>query len=967
LIAATSGNNQVANAGDPVASPLVVKVTDALGNGVPGVNVYFGVAGVSGGGSVSPSIVPTNASGLAAASFVLGTNAGPNVATASAIGPNGLPLVGAPVVFDATGAGFPTNLVLVSGNGQTGPTGLPLTSPFVVTVVDAAGTPVAGRLVTFAVTSGNGVISAATATSDANGKARATLTLGPAGPQSVNASTVVSGGGTVTVPFSATSTAPVGLPVTAVDGIGALDTVTNTGAFDFNSDIMNAPCAAGIGGQSSGYFALDSVNHRLFVADDDDRVLVFQLSTSNDFTGTSRTAVHVLGQTGFAAGPVGKTPTSSTFGAPLGLAFDSANNRLFVADTINNRILVFDTTTIYDGMPAIAVLGQPDFTTPTHAVPPTQQSIGRPIGLAWDAANSRLFIASSTDNRVLVYTTFTTGGPGAVNELGQAAGATAFTTAAFGNGQSSMNSPRDVALDPNPAAPRLFVSEAANNRVLVFDLTSGITDGMNAWHILGQSGPGLSQPSTSISGLASPFGVAFGANKLFVGDRSNFRVMMFDTTSGISDGMSATAVLGQSGFGTLSAPSPPSASTTYAPSGVLFDAPDNHLFVFDDGNCRCLLFDTTSVSNGMAAVDGIGHLVNGAMDFTRQNFNDCPTKTSLSLPGQMALDPVNHRLYVADTLNYRVLAYALSPTNDFTGMTRAASFVIGQPNFGTSPIGATSAQTLSLAVYGLALDVARNRLFVADTFNQRILVYDTTALANGMAATNVLGQPDFSSNQFGKGANALTYPHALAYDPAHDRLFVADLFNNRVLVFDTSTITNGMSAVAVLGQTGFGLSSPATTQSGMIEPSSVAYDAIHDRLFVQDSFNARVLVFDTGSIVNGMNAAHVIGQSSFTSSAPGLSQTSMSFFSNGDLCYDGANDRLFVCDTQNARVLLFSTAAIGDGMVAAKVFGQPDFTTKTQGNGATGLADPDGVLYDPVGNHLFIGDFGGRVLIYNNP
>jgi DNA-binding beta-propeller fold protein YncE len=327
---------------------------------------------------------------------------------------------------------------------------------------------------------------------------------------------------------------------------------------------------------------------------------------------------------------------------------------------------------------------------------------------------------------------------------------------------------------------------------------------------------------------------------------------------------------------------------------------------------------------------------------------------------------VNHRLYVTDSGNYRVLVYALSPTNDFTGMTRAASFVIGQPSFGANPIGATSAQALSWDALGLALDVARRRLFVADSVNNRILVYDTTALANGIAATNVLGQPDFSSIQAGNGASALSFPRGLAYDPAHDRLFVADDGNSRVLVFNTSTITNGMSAVAVLGQTGFGLSSTATTQSGMSFPTGIAYDAIHDRLFVQDSFNERVLVFATGSIVNGMNAVHVIGQSIFTSGGGGLSQTSMSFAFSGDLCYDGANDRLFVCDANNARVLMFSTAAIGDGMAAAKVFGQPDFTTGTLAGGATGLFFPPGVLYDPVGNHLFVAD-NGRVLIYDNP
>ena len=69
-------------------------------------------------------------------------------------------------------------LEIVSGNGQQGAPGATLTQPLTVEVRDQHGTPLAGTTVTFAITAGGGTLSDTTATTDAQGRAATTLTLG---------------------------------------------------------------------------------------------------------------------------------------------------------------------------------------------------------------------------------------------------------------------------------------------------------------------------------------------------------------------------------------------------------------------------------------------------------------------------------------------------------------------------------------------------------------------------------------------------------------------------------------------------------------------------------------------------------------------------------------------------------------------------------------------------------------------
>jgi hypothetical protein len=122
-------------------------------------------------------------------------------------------------------------------------------------------------------------------------------------------------------------------------------------------------------------------------------------------------------------------------------------------------------------------------------------------------------------------------------------------------------------------------------------------------------------------------------------------------------------------------------------------------------------------------------------------------------------------------------------------------------------------------------------------------------------------------------------PSGLAYDRNHARLFAVDGNNSRVLVFDVSAqdLKNGMEATAVLGQPDFSTGdevrldtdhvSEDAARRHMRMPDGIAYDAANDRLYVGDKGNDRVLIFDAApaQLRSGMAATGVVGQKDFTS------------------------------------------------------------------------------------------------------
>ena len=95
---------------------------------------------------------------------------------------------------------------------------------------------------------------------------------------------------------------------------------------------------------------------------------------------------------------------------------------------------------------------------------------------------------------------------------------------------------------------------------------------------------------------------------------------------------------------------------------------------------------------------------------------------------------------------------------------------------------------------------------MADTQNNRVLIYNHIPTTNGAAADVVLGQPNFTTfvepdltqQKNNVTASQLLNPVAVSSDGIH--LFVTDLGYNRVLIWNSIPTTNRQAADVAIGQ-----------------------------------------------------------------------------------------------------------------------------------------------------------------------
>ena len=111
-ITPVSGGTQTGTVGTTLPKPIVFKVADQYGNGVPGVSVTFSDSPNQGVFLPSKTIT-TDSLGKATVTYTLPTKAGYNTITASAAGFNAS-------VQERALAGTATTMTIMSGNNQTG-------------------------------------------------------------------------------------------------------------------------------------------------------------------------------------------------------------------------------------------------------------------------------------------------------------------------------------------------------------------------------------------------------------------------------------------------------------------------------------------------------------------------------------------------------------------------------------------------------------------------------------------------------------------------------------------------------------------------------------------------------------------------------------------------------------------------------------------------------------------------------
>ena len=332
---------------------------------------------------------------------------------------------------------------------------------------------------------------------------------------------------------------------------------------------------------------------------------------------------------------------------------------------------------------------------------------------------------------------------------------------------------------------------------------------------------------------------------------------------------------------------------------------------------------------------------------------------SISSPSSMPLSHATRYLVVSDYYNYRVLIYD-SPFS--TG--ESASVVLGQGNF-------TTIAGFGLTANGMAYpnSVAEDNdgnLYVSDSLNNRVLQFKPP-FTNGMAASEVIGQPDFTTNTQNTSQNGLNIPWCVAFDSSGN-LWVGDSANYRILEFKPP-FANGMNASLVIGQPNFTSNLPSgpldgglpTSNSGLAGDNQIAFDA-SGNLWVTDLENNRVLEFEP-PFANGMAASLVIGQTDFVSYGGGT--TASAFAGPFGVAFDSAGN-LWVADEGNSRVLQF-TPPYSTGMSASLVLGQPNFTAGSFGLAQNEVRAPFEIGFDSSGN-LYVADYANdRTLQFTPP
>lgn len=593
--------------------------------------------------------------------------------------------------------------------------------------------------------------------------------------------------------------------------------------------------------------------------------------------------------------------------------------------------------------PATKLIGQPDFETNMSALH------GKWNPQAFLQVGTKIFVSEAC--RVTVYNTAPTTNYeapdyafGTPNSNVQCS----YTSAT----SKSMYDMRGLATD----GTRLFASDMTYNRILIYNTVPAVNDAA-ANVVLGQSDMSTGTENTgglSASSLSSPRGITIADGKLFVADRGNNRVLIWNTLP-INNNQAADVVLGQPNFTSNTANNGGvSAHSLYRPNGVVVIG--GKLYVTDYSNNRVLVFNTIPTSNQTDA-----DVVLGQPNMTSNTANNGGISTH-SLSGPIMVTPAGAGVAIVDTVNHRVLVFNSIPTVNQAD----ADVVVGQPNMtsNTANNGGVSGATLNTPIAAQVID---SKLYIADMSNSRVLIWNTVPAVNGATANLVLGQTSFTGTTYSFGGFD-RFSKYLKIETYGNKFFAVDSDNHRVLIWNSiPNMSDTISPDVVLGQPSL---NSAVANYGGLSGSSFYYPrdvaVCNDKMAVVDYLNHRVLIWNSIPTTTNQVADVVLGQPNFTSNTGNNGgRSAHSLFYPAALGCIG--DTLLVADLWNHRVLVFNTFPTTNQVDANTVLGQPDFTSGTENNGgvsAHSLSMPFGVQAE--GTKLAVADYGNnRVLIYN--
>lgn len=357
---------------------------------------------------------------------------------------------------------------------------------------------------------------------------------------------------------------------------------------------------------------------------------------------------------------------------------------------------------------------------------------------------------------------------------------------------------------PESAIESFAVADSGNSRVIIYD--NHLSTKGHAGVVLGQSsfnqGSRNQGSGPTANTLSGPHGITKdSAGNLYVADSANCRVLQFHPP--FTTGMSASVVIGQPGFTETRCVVQTRATSSGMdlPISVAVDHNGN-LWVSDNWNSRVLEY-VPPFRNGMPATLALGQVSTGNTGANPCNRGSAaPTSSTLCTPAGASFD-MKGNLWVSDCVNNRVLEYTPPFSTGMAaslelGQPATMAFISNSPDNG-------GVSASSLFCPGAPAFDSSGNLWVADEGNNRVLEF-VPPFSNGMVASTVIGQTDFTHEERNRGgsipdANTLSIPMGLDFDSS-GKLSVTDFNNNRVLIF-APPFHNGMNASTVVGQEDF--------------------------------------------------------------------------------------------------------------------------------------------------------------------
>jgi hypothetical protein len=308
---------------------------------------------------------------------------------------------------------------------------------------------------------------------------------------------------------------------------------------------------------------------------------------------TNMNARYVIGQADFITSSAdrGGVRDDDTLNTPRSIT--EKNGKVYIADGANNRVLVYNTRPQTDGLGADLVVGQSDFLSNANITAGNRfQGVQ---GISSD--NTHLYISQWTSSRVsaIPLNTLDTG----VAHLGQP-NENASTANNGGISASAINASAGNIV----YGDKVIVVDATNNRVLIYN-KDNLANGLAADTVIGQANFTANGSGSNPDQLNFPLGVAYDGTYLAI--TSSDRVHIYNSLPTVN-GASADVVLGSYGNG---------ANQMDSPVGVYIR--DNKLYVSDRGNDRVMVWNSIPTIGNENADVIIGQAGPGAGDHNQCN------------------------------------------------------------------------------------------------------------------------------------------------------------------------------------------------------------------------------------------------------------------------------------------------------------------------------------------------------------